>query len=101
MEQQILSVADLSVDLSSHMVRREGREIFLTAREYALLELLLRNRGQVLSREEIASALWDEDYDGGTNIVTVYINYLREKIDSDFPRKLIHTVRGSGYVLDA
>ena len=99
MEQQVLSAADLTVDLSSQMVKRGGREIFLTAREYALLELLLRHKGQVLSRDQIETALWDADYEGGTNIVAVYINYLREKIDSGSEQKLIQTVRGSGYVL--
>ena len=94
-----LTAADLTVDCEKHMVRRDGNEIFLTAKEYALLELLLRCKGRVLSREEIQQQLWDEDYDGSSNIVAVYINYLREKIDSGFRVKLIHTVRGSGYVL--
>ena len=87
------------LDTSSHSVTRSGRSIKLSAKEFALLEYLLRNKGQVLSREKIENSLWNFDYEGGTNAVDVYIRYLRKKIDEDFSPRLIHTVRGVGYVL--
>ena len=87
------------MDCAAHTVRRGGREIALSAKEYALLEYLLRNRGIVLSREKIENHIWNFEYEGGTNVVDVYIRYLRKKIDDGFEPKLIHTVRGSGYVL--
>lgn len=95
----ILQVADLTVDTCSHTVRRGEHEISLSAREYKLLEYLMRNHGIVLSREKIENHIWNFEYEGGTNVVDVYISYLRKKIDGDRPDKLIHTVRGSGYVL--
>ncbi len=95
----VYSLADLTLDVKTHTVMRGGREISLTAREYALLEYLMRNRNQVLSRQKIEDNVWNFDYGGGTNIVDVYIKYLRKKIDEDFPVKLIHTVRGVGYIL--
>jgi DNA-binding response OmpR family regulator len=76
-----------------------GRPIDLTAKEFALLELLLRKKGVVVTRGMILDRVWDLDYDGGSNLVEVYINYLRRKVDQDFEPKLIQTVRGSGYVL--
>ena len=91
--------ADLRLDTSSHSVTRSGINIKLSAKEFALLEYLLRNKGQVLSREKIENSLWNFDYEGGTNAVDVYIRYLRKKIDEDFSPRLIHTVRGVGYVL--
>ncbi len=94
-----LSVADLTLDCASHTVQRGGEEILLSAKEYALLEYLMRNRGIVLSRAKIENHIWNFDYKGGTNVVDVYISYLRRKIDEGRPNKLIHTVRGSGYVL--
>ena len=87
------------LDTSSHSVTRSGINIKLSAKEFALLEYLLRNKGQVLSREKIENSLWNFDYEGGTNAVDVYIRYLRKKIDEDFSPRLIHTVRGVGYVL--
>lgn len=93
------SIADLTLDTATRQVIRGGRNISLSAKEFALLEYLIRNRGVVLSREKIENNLWNFDYEGGTNAVDVYIRYLRKKIDEDFPRKLIHTVRGVGYVL--
>ena len=95
----VYQVADLILDTSSHSVTRSGKNIKLSAKEFALLEYLLRNKGQVLSREKIENSLWNFDYEGGTNAVDVYIRYLRKKIDEDFSPRLIHTVRGVGYVL--
>ncbi len=95
----ILSVADLSLDISSHIVKRGDTVINLSAKEYAILKYMMYNVGVVLSREKIENHIWNYDYEGGTNVVDVYIRYLRKKLDSDFDAKLIHTVRGSGYVL--
>ena len=95
----IITVADLSVDLSAHTVSRGGEEIVLSSKEFALLEYLICNKGVVLSREKIENHIWNYDYEGGTNVVDVYISYLRRKIDDGRDVKLIHTVRGSGYVL--
>ena len=93
------TLCDLTLDPNSHTVTRAGREIKLSAKEFALLEYLLRNQGRVLSRENIENNLWNFDYEGGSNAVDVYIRYLRRKIDEAFSPKLIHTVRGVGYVL--
>lgn len=93
------SVADLTLDAASRKVFRGGQEISLTAKEFALLEILIRNKNRVLSRETIENNLWNFDYEGGTNVIDVYIRYLRKKIDEPFDKKLIHTVRGAGYVL--
>ena len=95
----ILSVADLSLDCMAHIVKRGDKEITLSAKEYALLEYLMHNQGIVLSREKIENHIWNFDYEGGTNVVDVYISYLRKKIDGGFDKKLIHTIRGKGYVL--
>lgn len=95
----ILSVADLSLDCAAHMVKRGEKEIKLSAKEYALLEYLMHNQGIVLSREKIENHIWNFDYEGGTNVVDVYISYLRKKIDEGYDNKLIHTIRGKGYVL--
>ncbi len=90
---------DLVMDTKTKTVVRGGREISLSAKEYDILEYLLRNKGVVLSREKIENHVWNFDYSGGTNIVDVYIRYLRKKIDEDFDVKLIQTIRGRGYVL--
>lgn len=95
----VYSIADLTLDTQSHRVCRAEKEIKLTAREFALLEYLLRNKGKVLSRQKIEDNVWNFDYDGGTNVVDVYITYLRKKIDDGYDSKLIHTVRGVGYQL--
>mgnify|MGYP001025581203 CR=1 FL=1 len=95
----VLSVGDLTLDRASHIVRRGGDKIGLSAREYALLEYMMCNQGIVLSREKIEDHIWNLDYQGGTNAVDVYVSYLRKKIDEGRGSKLIHTVRGSGYVL--
>jgi heavy metal response regulator len=91
--------ADLRLDPVAHKVWRGSREIELTAKEYALLEYLMRNPNQVLTRTMIAEHVWDYTFDSFTNIIDVYVNYLRKKIDKEFEKKLIHTVRGVGYVL--
>ena len=97
--ENILSIGDLELNLSSHIVTRGGTEISLTSKEYQLLEYLLYNKEKVLSREKIENHIWNYDYEGGTNVIDVYIRYLRKKIDEGFPTKLIHTVRGAGYVI--
>jgi len=94
-----LEVAGLVMDLVTHKVTRGGKEIKLTAREYSLLEYLMRNTGAVVTRTMISEHVWDTDFDTFTNVIDVYINYLRNKIDSPFSKKLIHTVRGRGYTL--
>jgi heavy metal response regulator len=91
--------ADLRLDPVSHKVWRGKTQIDLTAKEYGLLEYLVRNQGKVLSRAMIADHVWDYAFDSFTNIIDVYVNYLRKKVDKDFPTKLIHTVRGQGYVM--
>lgn len=95
----ILTVGDLMLDSGTKSVTRGGRSIELSAKEYALLEYLMLNQGIVLSREKIENHIWNFDYEGGTNVVDVYISYLRKKIDEGQELRLIHTVRGRGYVL--
>ena len=94
-----LQVADLVLDLLSHKVTRADREIVLSSREFALLEYLMRNAGSVVTRTMISEHVWDIDFDTSTNVIDVYINYLRNKIDVDFDKKLIQTIRGRGYTL--
>ncbi|MBQ1529340.1 MAG: response regulator transcription factor [Clostridia bacterium] len=94
-----LTAADLTMELRSHTVTRAGKTIELSAKEYALLSYLLHNKNLVLTREQIEDHIWNADYEGGTNVVDVYIRYLRKKVDDGFEPKLIHTVRGVGYVL--
>ena len=94
-----LHFADLRLDPVTHKVWRSDKEIDLTSKEYALLEYMMRNPNQVLTRTMIAEHVWDYTFDSFTNIIDVYINYLRKKVDRDFDKKLIHTVRGVGYVL--
>jgi DNA-binding response OmpR family regulator len=91
--------ADLRLDPVSHKVWRSGTEIDLTAKEYGLLEYLVRNPNTVLSRAMIAEHVWDYAFDSFTNIIDVYVNYLRKKVDKNYASKLIHTVRGQGYIL--
>lgn len=95
-----LQVADLEFDVVRHCVMRAGRRINLTTKEFALLELLVRRRGEVLPRTLIASQVWDMNFDSDTNIIDVAIRRRRAKIDKEFEPKLIHTVRGMGYMLD-
>lgn len=96
---RFLRVADLELDRHERVARRRGETIDLTAREFALLEYLMRNAGRVVSRVDIAEQVWDIGFDTGTNVIDVYISYLRAKIDKDSPVKLIHTLIGMGYVL--
>lgn len=93
------SVADLTVEFSTRKVTRGGVEISLSSREFALLESLIRHKGAILSRTQLENQVWDFGFEGGSNIVDVYIRYLRKKIDDPFENKLIHTVRGAGYTL--
>lgn len=95
----LLSVLDLQVNLNTYEVTRDHRKIDLTQKEFALLVYLLRNKGKVLSRSDISENVWDIHFDTGTNIIDVYVNFLRKKIDKDFPVKLIHTQPGVGYIL--
>ncbi|MBE6785611.1 MAG: response regulator transcription factor [Ruminococcaceae bacterium] len=95
----VFAVGDLTVDVKSREVKRGTVRIDLSAREYSILEALIRNAGTVMTREKIESSVWNYDYEGGTNVIDVYIRYLRKKIDEGFSKKLIHTVRGAGYIL--
>ena len=97
----LLKLADLELDPARREVRRAGRKIELTAKEFALLAYLMRKKDTVVTRGMILDHVWDMEYDGGSNLVEVYINYLRRKVDQDFEAKLIHTVRGAGYVIRA
>jgi DNA-binding response OmpR family regulator len=94
----LLKVKDLELDLDLKLARRGGKEIALTAKEYQLLEFLMRNKNRVLSRSEIATKVWEINFDTGTNIIDVYINFLRKKIDAGFDLKLIQTQIGMGYI---
>ena len=99
MSNNLLTVGDLTLDCAKQIVKRAEKEIPLSAKEYALLEYLMHNKGIILSREKIEDHIWNFDYEGGTNVVDVYISYLRKKIDEGHEEKLIHTIRGRGYVL--
>lgn len=95
----VLEYGGLVMDLNSRTVTRDGTEITLSSKEFAVLEYLLRNPGRVLSRDKIENHVWNYDFEGGSNVVDVYIRYLRKKIDTGFNKKLLHTIRGAGYVL--
>jgi heavy metal response regulator len=95
----VLAIADLELDTVSHKARRGDRMIELTAKEYALLEFLLRNKDRILSRTIISEHIWDYNFDTGTNLIDVYVNHLRGKIDAGGRKKLIHTIRGVGYAI--
>ena len=95
----ILRIADLEINLDSKEVTRGGNRISLTAKEFQLLEYLVRNKNKVVSRADIAGKVWDIGFDTGTNVIDVYINFLRKKIDKDYSAKLIHTQIGMGYIL--
>lgn len=95
----IFQAADLVLDTAAHTVKRNGESINLSAKEFDILEYLIRNKGTVLTREKIENHVWNFDYSGGTNVVDVYIRYLRKKIDEGHAVKLIQTIRGSGYIL--
>ena len=98
-QSSLLTLEDLTVDLASQEVKRGSKNIELSAKEYALLIYLMKNAGTVISREKIEDHIWNFEYEGGTNVVDVYISYLRRKIDDGQEVKLIHTVRGRGYVM--
>ena len=93
------TVANLKVDCDKRTVFRDETEIVLSSKEFAVLEYMIRNQGIVLTREKIEQHIWNYDYEGGSNVVSAYIRYLRKKIDDNFEPKLIHTIRGTGYVL--
>jgi len=99
-QQVTLQVGDLVLDRIEHRVERAGKRIELTSKEFALLEYLMRNAGRCITRAMIIEHVWNISFDTTTNVVDVYINYLRKKVDENAPRKLIQTVRGSGYVLE-
>lgn len=100
MEEKLV-VADLELDTDKKIAIRSGQPIVLTAKEYALLTYLMQHKGKVVSRQQIAADVWDIHFDTGTNVVDVYVNFLRKKIDKDFENKLIHTMIGMGYMMDA
>jgi two-component system, OmpR family, copper resistance phosphate regulon response regulator CusR len=95
-----LTIADLELDLDKKVVRRGGQTIELTAKEFSLLEYFMRNRGRVLSRNDISEKVWDASFDFGTNVVDVYVNFLRKKLDKGFDKKFIHTRIGLGYIFE-
>jgi two-component system OmpR family response regulator len=94
----VLRVADVELDVETRAVRRSMKSIQLTAKEYLLLEFLMRNKNRILTRREIAEQVWGYTFDTGTNVVDVYVNYLRKAVDEGFPKRLIHTVRGVGFI---
>lgn len=96
---RILGIADLEMNLDSHTVVRAGQKIDLTAKEFALLEYFIRNKGKAIPRAEIAEKVWGLNFDTGTNVIDVYVNFLRKKVDKAFEKKLIHTLIGMGYIM--
>ncbi len=98
-KESVLRIADLSLSVVTHKVMRQGKEIELTSKEYTLLEYFMRNPEKVLTRTMISEHVWDYHFDSNTNVIDVYVNYLRKKIDKDFDSKLIHTIRGIGYMM--
>ncbi len=100
-KEPLIKIGDLTLSPVTHKVTRSGSEIELTSKEYALLEYFIRNPDRVLTRTMISEHVWDYHFDSLTNVVDVYVNYLRKKIDKDFESKLIHTIRGVGYILSA
>jgi two-component system OmpR family response regulator len=96
----VLRAGDVELDPARHEVTRDGKEVRVTAREFALLRYLMENAGEVLTRTQLLDHVWDENYDGPSNIVDVYVSYLRKKLERPFGRPLIRTVRGAGYVLE-
>lgn len=97
--ENVLKIADLEMDLDAKTVMRQGKEILLTAKEFLLLEYFIRHQGRVISKVELAEKIWDVTFDTGTNVIEVYVNFLRKKIDKDFSIKLLHTQIGMGYVM--
>lgn len=97
--ENLLKIADLEMDLDAKAVVRNGKDITLTAKEFTLLEYFIRHQGRVISKVELAEKIWDITFDTGTNVIEVYVNFLRKKIDKDFTIKLLHTQIGMGYVM--
>ena len=98
-KESVIRIADMEIDTARHEVHRDGKHLSLSAKEYALLEYLAYNKGHVVSRFDITEHIYNEEFDLDSNVVDVYINFLRKKVDKDFEQKLIHTVRGAGYIL--
>ena len=94
-----LKIADLTLHRDTRIVTRAGKEISLSSKEFMVLECLMRNQNIVMTRQQIEQNAWNYDYEGGSNVIDVYIRYLRKKIDAGYEKKLIHTVRGTGYVM--
>ena len=94
-----LKIADLTLDRDTRIVTRAGKETSLSSKEFMVLECLMRNQNIVMTRQQIEQNAWNYDYEGGSNVIDVYIRYLRKKIDAGYEKKLIHTVRGTGYVM--
>jgi DNA-binding response OmpR family regulator len=94
-----LKIADLEMHLDSHTVTRADKKIELTAKEFALLEYFIKHQGKAISRAEIAEKVWGIHFDTGTNVIDVYVNFLRKKVDKTFDKKLIHTLIGMGYIM--
>jgi len=97
--EKMLSMGDLTVNLMNMTANRNGKNISLTLKEFKLLEYFIKNRDRVITRSEIAEKIWEIKFDTGTNVIDVYVNFLRKKIDKDFEKKLIHTIIGSGYMM--
>ena len=95
----VFTLANLTVDCDTHSVFRGETEIKLSTREFTILEYMIRNKGKIVTRDKIEQHIWNYDYEGGTNVIDVYIRYLRRKIDEEYEPKLIHTIRGTGYIL--
>ncbi|GAB3168358.1 response regulator [Telluribacter humicola] len=98
-QKQVLRLADLELNLDTKTVTRAGQRIDLTTREYSLMEYMMLNKGKIISRVDISERVWNLNFDSNTNVIDVYISYLRKKIDKDFSPKLLHTIVGMGYVL--
>jgi heavy metal response regulator len=98
-KEPLMKIGDLTLSPVTHKVMRQGKEIELTSKEYALLEYFMRNPDRILTRTMISEHVWDYHFDSTTNVVDVYVNYLRKKVDKDFEPKLIHTIRGIGYLM--
>ena len=94
-----LKIADLTLNRDTRIVTRAGKEVSLSSKEFMVLECLMRNQNIVMTRQQIEQNAWNYDYEGGSNVIDVYIRYLRKKIDAGYEKKLIHTVRGTGYVM--
>jgi DNA-binding response OmpR family regulator len=100
-QSEVLCYADLKIDLKTHTITRSGQEIKLTPKEFNLLQYMMRHPERILTRQEIAENVWDTHFDTGTNFIDVYINYLRKKVDRDFPVKLVHTKPGVGFIFQS